>query len=234
MNTKFSTKEYENFNNPKNIIPKGNAYGSSNAAQQSKWYDGDITDSVSDSSNPCFFEVDYGFGKVGVIESAKFFVRNLQDKTPFVNNLKFQGSNDGGATWDDLWTVDHNICEGWNYFEWEEEATRPAYNKYRWRGNTGGSCRVTEVEAQGVVAFDDDNDEYTCDVNLIVDGVSTPLNPVTYADDVTPILTDISPSYGSVLGGDTITFTGEGFDAIATTTITISGVECTITSQTAT
>ena len=87
---------------------------------------------------------------------------------------------------------------------------------------------MAEVEIIGVVAVDDDTDEYTCQVVLEVDGQETTLNSVTYAEDVTPTLDDISPRYASVLGGDIVTFTGAGFDASATTTVNIDGVDCAV------
>lgn len=172
LNTKFSTDQWKKFNVPSNIIPKGHAYGASKQDQLAKWYDGDLTEDIVDNSNPpCFFEVEYPPGQVGKMHKTKFFVKDLKDKTPFVNNLKFRGSNDGGATWDDLWVVDNNICEGWNYKEWENDDERPKYNKYRWEGTEKGkSCRITEVEGDGVVIIDDDSNEYSCNVELIVEG----------------------------------------------------------------
>jgi hypothetical protein len=44
---------------------------------------------------------------------------------------------------------------------------------------------------------------------------------------MTPYLTNISPRYGTVSGGDTVTFTGENFSADpADYTILIDGQEC--------
>ena len=62
---------------------------------------------------------------------------------------------------------------------------------------------------QQIYSFhDNNNDVYWADVKLFIDGSDMALNSVRYANNRTPILTDISPMYGSVLGGDEITFTG--------------------------
>jgi hypothetical protein len=57
--------------------------------------------------------MDFTEGYSGVLEFAKFYITTLTDNTPFDGNLVFQGSNDG-SSWDDLWTIDANIHEGWN------------------------------------------------------------------------------------------------------------------------
>lgn len=57
---------------------------------------------------------------------------------------------------------------------------------------------------------------------------------MVFAEDTTPFLTDISPQFGSILGGEIITFTGERFSDTAPTSITIDGIECVVISQTTT
>jgi len=44
----------------------------------------------------------------------KFFMGDIETKSDYVDYLKFQGSADN-TTWTDLYTVDENIHEGWNY-----------------------------------------------------------------------------------------------------------------------
>ena len=53
------------------------------------------------------------------------------------------------------------------------------------------------------------------------------INDVTYTLEVTAI----SPEYGSLLGGTTITLTGAGF---GNTSVTLGGVPCDVTSDTET
>lgn len=83
-----------------------------------------------------------------------------------------------------------------------------------------------------MVAINDNNPTMTCAVEIIANGAaltSAPagINDVTYDASVTPILTaPLSPRFGNVKGGDTITFTGTNFPTTGTTTITIDTVSC--------
>lgn len=67
---------------------------------------------------------------------------------------------------------------------------------------------------------------------MTIDGTETELNPMTYTDTQTPLLTKIYPRYGSEYGGTSVTFTGTGFDPTADTEILLDDRECVITSQT--
>ena len=76
---------------------------------------------MSDSTgSDCYFQIQYKENHVGVLDEAKFFINNLTDKDPFVDNLVFQGSDDG-AEFTDLWTVDKSIHEGWNSHDFEDD-----------------------------------------------------------------------------------------------------------------
>ena len=148
----------------------------------------------------------------------------MTDNTPFVGNLKFQGSDDG-VSYDDLWTIDANIHEGWNTKNWEE-GEKPSYNRFRFYSAVAGGCRIGEIEAHGVLAIDDDNDSYDCGVSVFVEDQEYPVNSVNVAASSTPELESISPRFGSVLGGEEVTFTGTGFSDSATITITIDDINC--------
>ena len=150
-------------------------------------------------------------------------------KAPYVGNLVFQGSNDDGATFDDLWAVDAGVHEGWNSHDFEDGA-QPSYNIYRFQGAASGSCRVGEIKLHGVESIDSDDSSYTCTPKLVLDGSSTDLNPVVFDATVTPVLTGMSARYGSVLGSESVEFFGTGFSSSATTTVTIDNRPCTVTS----
>lgn len=66
-----------------------------------------------------------------------------------------------------------------------------------------------ELVLKGVEVIDDNSNSYTCTPKIVIDGaaVDTP-NTVTYTSALTPLLTSISPRFGNVVGGETITFTG--------------------------
>ena len=147
-------------------------------------------------------------------------------KAKYVNNLVFQGSDDGTA-FTDLWTIDDSVHEGWNSKDFEA-GSLPSYKIYRFQGKTSGSCRVGEVRLHGVESIDSDATSYECTPKLLLDGVKTPLEKVTYDAASTPVLTSMSSRFGSVLGGDSVTFTGTGFSTSATTTVTIDNRVCTV------
>lgn len=94
------------------------------------------------------------------------------------------------------------------------------------KGNVTGSCRVTEFRLTGVQSFADTTDDFTCTPTALVDGLETTLTPVTYKSEKTALLNKIWPRYGSVLGGDTVTLTGENFSATATTTVKFDNRTC--------
>jgi len=56
------------------------------------------------------------------------------------------------------------------------------------------------------------------------------LTPVTYSSTVTATLTSISPRFGSVLGGTTVTLTGTKFPA-GTATVSFDNRDCAVQSQ---
>lgn len=68
----------------------------------------------------------------------------------------------------------------------------------------------------------------------MLDGSPTDLSPVTYKNTKTPVLTAMSTRFGSVLGNESVTFTGTDFSDSATTTVTIDNRACAVTAQTAT
>ena len=77
----------------------------------------DMSDSTSEN---CYFQIQYKDNHVGVLDEVKFFINRLIDKTPFEDNLVFQGSDDG-TTFVDLWNIDKSVHEGWNSKDFEED-----------------------------------------------------------------------------------------------------------------
>jgi hypothetical protein len=187
----------------------------------------DYTDATSEN---CHFQVKYKDNHVGVLNEVKFFVNDLNDKTPFIGS-KFQGSNDG-TTFVDLWTIDDQVHEGWNIKDWE--TGQPSYNIYRYQGHKAGSCRVGEVRLDGLVTINDNTNSYACTPKLVIDGAKTDLSPVTFKATKTPVLTSMNTRFASVLGSETLIFTGTGFSSSATTTVTIDNRACAVSAKTTT
>ena len=92
------------------------------------------------------------------------------------------------------------------------------YRFYRfWTGGAYGACvGVGEVALIGYEVIDNNSSSYACSVTLNINGAILPLSgTVTYKGSLTPLLTSISPRFGNVVGGDTVTFTGINFNPIS-------------------
>jgi hypothetical protein len=114
-------------------------------------------------------------------------------------------------------------------------AEKPSYNQYRYWGKVAGSCRVGEFRLTGVDVIANNDPTYTCTPDLVIAGVKTPLTAVTFDGAKTSTLTSISPRFGTVTGGTTVTFTGTNFDAItAGTSVLIDKRACVVGAVTVT
>ena len=60
------------------------------------------------------------------------------------------------------------------------------------------------------------------------------MSPITFSNTKTPTLTAMSTRFGSVLGSESVTFTGTNFHASNTIKVTIDNRVCTVTAQTST
>jgi hypothetical protein len=77
--------------------------------------------------------------------------------------------------------------------------------------NAKGCDHIGEIKLMGQEVIDSSASTHNCEVKITQTGASdtTLTNPVIYDVAATPYLTAISPRWGSVEGGTTITFTGE-------------------------
>ena len=98
-------------------------------------------------------------------------------KANFMDITTFQGSNDG-STYTDLFTMDVNLHEGWNYFKWEDAADQPRYRYYRFYAQQVGGCKINEITLTGVETIDNSDSSYSCSAKLITGETETSLNSV--------------------------------------------------------
>lgn len=147
----------------------------------------------------------------------------------------FQGSDDG-VTYTDLFTQGENVHEGWNYHTWETPAEYPRHRFFRFEGLKAKSCIINEIKFTGVETIPDENPDYTCDVKFVQNKVITPItNKVQYLGSATPLLTNIEPRFGRVVGGTEVTFTGTTFSPVKEdVTVVIDGINCAVTSSSTT
>ena len=233
LSTSYSASTYEIVKN--DVIHAGTWTGTAPDAEIKKLIDGkNMIDMVDSTATDCYFQIAYKPDHVGVLDEVKFFVNRMTstNKVQIADNLVFQGSNDG-STFTDLWTIDKSVHEGWNSKDFES-GSEPAYNIYRFQGKTSGSCRVGEVKLHGIESISSTATSYECTPKLMLDGVATDLEKVTYDAASTPVLTSMSTRFGSVYGGESVTFTGTGFVDAGVATVTIDNIACQTPTATAT
>ena len=103
---------------------------------------------------------------------------------------------------------------------------------YRWKGSAAGACRLGEVQFIGVEVVDEEADTISCVPKLKMGSVVAELSPVVYSAANTPFISNITPRFGRVNGGDSVTFNGGGWIE-GDTSIKLDGIECTVTGMTA-
>ena len=103
--------------------------------------------------------------------------------------------------------MDEKLHEGWNYFKWED-GDQPKYRFYRFYAEKRGACKINEITFTGVETIDSSSSSHTCDAKLVTGETETRLNSVEYVGSLTPALSAINPRHGTVVGGDSVTFTG--------------------------
>jgi len=196
-------------------------------------YDTDtIVPYESTETAECTFGMIFKEGHVAVLDEAKIFINFLIDKSQYVNKLMFQGSNDNFATYTVLTMFGEELHEGWNYLNYREESIKPSYNAYRFVGNDTGACKITEFRLHGVEAIASSDSTYSCTPKIYIGETelttATALNSITYDNAMTPLLTAISPRYGSVLGSTTVTLTGTNLEGPSGSTVLFDDRTCTV------
>jgi len=201
-------------------------------------FDNILTDSLKggDAKGECNVGMAFKPGHIGLISSIKWFMGDIAngDTTYLQDKLIFQGSMDN-QTYTDIFKVDLNVHEGWNYKNWEAGKYQK-YRYYRFHGDAQNLCIMNELKFTGVETIEDSNPTYECDVKVVVQGKENAVaNKVQFKNTLTPLLTAISPRFGTVTGGTLVTFTGTGFSAVKTeNTIIIDEVPCVVESSSAT
>jgi len=109
----------------------------------------------------CHIGIKFKEGHVALLSQVKWFLKDFNDNSIFADETKLQGSNDG-VTYTDIFTMDENVHEGWNYHKWEDPADYPRYRYYRFYGTKSGSCRINEIKATGVETVDSPDANKAC------------------------------------------------------------------------
>jgi len=88
----------------------------------------------------------------------------------------------------------------------------------------------------GVEVIDDNNPTYDCPAALVMKGeTDVVLKPVKYKGAMTPTINSMSPRFGTVVGGTSVTFTGINFNSDKTKySVVIDGINCPVSAATTT
>lgn len=176
--------------------------------------------------------VDAGSGLAIAVSRIRFFPSltwtNVANKILY---SVFEGSNDM-TTWTTLATVDQTIHTGWNTLK---SSIQTPFRYVRFSHNSTSNCNISEFELYGIT-YSTSSVSLTSQTSDVVyeDGSNsqTFAGAVEYRQDQTPIVTSVSPRYGNIGGGYTLTISGSYLD-IASATIIIDGVDCPVQSATA-
>lgn len=137
----------------------GTPFSSKAALTLSVW-DGSHQNGWSDTATNCFFGTAFKPGYIGVLNEVKYFMSRFV-RANFVNKLRFEAALSSSGPWTTIFTVGHEIHEGWNYQNYAE-GSELKYRFYRFFGAGTGSCIVGEVSFRGYEAIQDTNEDYTC------------------------------------------------------------------------
>jgi hypothetical protein len=208
-------------------LNSGVYFGSSDAT---KAFDDSVFTRVDTNTNTCEIGMEFREGYVGSLQQVKYFINYIDNRDQYEENLAFEGSMDG-TTYTELFVVGGDVHEGWNYVDFEQ-GSYPNYRFYRFRGLGGsnGPCRIHELTFKGNEVIQDTGSSYSCTPRLVLGEQTYDLNSVTFEGSKTALIETIEPRFGSVQGGDAVTFSGSGFvTGNSKYTILIDGVECSVT-----
>ena len=127
-----------------------------------------------------------------------------------------------------LGKVDQTVHSGWNVVA---SVNNNTYRYIRFSHNSTSQCNIAEFQLFGITYSSATVASITSQASNVVysDGFNsvTLASQVTYASANTAIITSISPQYGSISGGDTVSFTGTNLN-FSTPTIVIDDITCTV------
>jgi hypothetical protein len=148
-----------------------------------------------------------------------------------ISNFLFEGSTDGGASYIPL-ASGSSAHEGWNFVDTNATSW---FTHLRYRSSDSSSCRLSELKFVGIIASSQNS--VAVSVKDTASGVSYNLGNVSYADiTFTPIVTSISPSNGTSLGGTSVTLSGYfgSVSASEVPSVALNGINCSVVSWSAT
>jgi hypothetical protein len=196
-------------------------------------FDGLTTTNYGSTNAQCYLGVDAGSGVKVSANRFRFFPNLMWTNVgKIILQAEFQGSDDL-SSWTTLAIVDQTVHTGWNVIK--SNSSTP-YRYLRFKHNSTSNCSIAEFQVYGILYSTTSATLSSTPTDVIlVDGFNTKTFSagVDYQQTKTPIVNSVSPRYGDVAGGYTLTLTGVYLDA-GTASIKIDGVDCPVASATAT
>ena len=204
---------------------------------------------ADNANSTCYTGLDFGAGAAAVVSKVRWFPVH-QQRYKVVGGV-FQGSNDN-VGWTTLHTVTEST-EAWNFADIKpvinmQDGSDTSFRYVRYAGPSGSNCLIAELEFVGQVVSP------TNKCNIMI-GTQAPLShpslgpseteyevvseyssgmSYTYLAGSTPIVTSISPPYGSSLGDTDLTITGTDLPTSAgSASVVINGRPCEVKSAAA-
>ena len=199
-------------------------------------FDGNVnTFYKADTADDCYIGFDAGQDYLFVLESFQFYPEIDNDDLENALGAELEGSDDN-SNWTTVYTF-KSILATWNRFRPEATDTFK-YRYYRLKNATSvsSSCLVAEVVYGGVRVRAGTDTSITCDIKITSAGgsdLATKASGFVYDESATPTVSDISPYYGPVAGGTTVTLTGTGFGTTPEdVSVKVDGYDATVTACT--
>jgi len=200
------------------LLEDFSGYGSDSASSNNNHLhalDGDSTTYLNHASeNFCFTGLDLGEGSAALLSKVRILPVNQNSGPGYMLYGGFRGSNDK-VNYTVLYNITDTPVSGYTTYNVAPEA---AYRYIEYFQEGARRCKVAEVQFYGTV-MSQFEDISACPVKVehassLSDGFFssfTANQTFEYTMGLTPVITSVSPSLGSTIGGTEITLTGTNF-----------------------
>lgn len=195
-----------------------------------------LSDAVISALPKCSTGLDLGASGSSIVTKIRYFPAH--QRTELMIGGQFQISNDG-SSWTTVFNVTSSLHEGWNSVSMPD---LPATRHIRFVSRNH-KCAIAFLEFRGLAA----SSTGVCPVNIHIQrslshpstGVVSTDHEIVYSEETsetytyeiseTPIVTSISPRFGSSLGSTLINVSGQGLPtSTVSSEVTINGRECVV------
>jgi hypothetical protein len=195
-------------------------------------FDGQTTTYYGSGAANCWLGLDAGANMGVSVSRIRFFPSfDWPNAAQKILHAVFEGSNDNNS-WTEYGKVDQTVHTGWNVLK----TTMAGPVRYiRFRHNSTSQCNLAEFNLYGILFSTLPTSLASQPTDVIYnDGLNSQTfsSALEFRQDHTAIVTAVTPRYGDIFGGYTLTLNGTNLGG-GTVTITIDGVDCPVAQVTA-